>query len=449
MRPLSNIAQLGGVYLQAFTVGDFLVASRIGGLQLFSINAGALIPKSTLPLAAVPYLEKESGGLVAVFKESAYRVQITSDEQILLHATSLDMQYLRPLETNQSVTTDQGVFLLDRKNGILLDTAQEKEFKLPGYSRPSTILVSDDRQTLYIADVGRIHCFSISQKVFGQGYSSPGWPKDVCVLNDDVFVANVYGITWYKELKDYPYLALQAKVNFPHFRIAKVIIRGKYVYACDEARGVHVFLADKGSLLPKGGIMCDGGGWDCNFIDDDLYIANGGKGWCRLKKYTPEKTFSHPDLKITYDDERVQAISDWPEINAIVILSNGYARVLRKNDYSLLFSFQANAWAGCAAGNLFFVATADGIIVLKKNRDGEVITFERIATTEARDIFYDESHIWIADGKGGIKCFLITQNTIKYVGTFPVCGFSRGLFVTSGRLYVGAGDGGLVVIEKR
>lgn len=450
MMYLRNIAQIGGVYLQAYAVGDFLIASRIGGLQLFLIDAGTLIPSSTLPLAAVPYLVLRNDDLFAVFKKSAYKIQITSEREIKLHAVSIDAIYQRPLETNQQVITPHGTFQLDRKAGTFTNLTTTKTTKLPGYSRPSTISASQSGEFLYISDVGRIHCFHIAQEAFTQGYSNPGWPKDVCVAGDNVFVANVYGVTWYKDLNDAPFLKMQSKVNFPHFRIAKVITRDQYVYAGDEARGVHIFKADSsGKLLPKGGIMCDGGGWDCTFVEDDLYIANGEKGWCRLKNFSPDKTIYSPDLKIVYENERVQAVSDWPNANAVVILSSGYTRVLSKDENTELFSFCANSWAGCAAGKLFFAATATGIVVLKVDDHGKIIISEQIETTEARDICYDSKYIWIADGKGGIKCFSVDSNVVKYVGTFPVCGFSRGLFVSERRLYVGAGDGGLAVIEKR
>lgn len=451
MLALQCLTQIGGVYLQAFSTGDYVVASRIGGLQLFHFEEGVLIPKASLSLTSIPLLvkPKESHDIIVVFKKAVFKVCITSEEKLSLceyHSDSF--QYKRPFDTAQIIKTNKGEFLLDRQNKLVVNLTTKDNLRLPGYSRPSTISLSENGQFLFVADVGRIHCIKVDDMSFALGYSAPGWPKDIFVVNDNVFVANVYGISWFKEVDVYPFLKLHGKIAFPHFRIAKVIACQNNVFACDEARGVHIFAMKDNGLYPAGGMMCAGGGWDCIFIDYDLYIASGNEGWCQIKNYSPDKSLFTPDYKQKYENERVQAISFWKQENAIVVLSSGHIRVIQRDDYSELFELEANAWGGCEVSNRFLVATENGIIALEANAQKQITLSESIPLTEARDICYDGIYIWVASGKGGIKCFTIETGRLQYQGTFPVCGFSRGIFATSKRLYVGAGDGGLVAIKK-
>ena len=110
---------------------------------------------------------------------------------------------------------------------------------------------------------------------------------------------------------------------------------------------------------------------------------------------------------------------------------------------------ECNAWSGVAVNDIFVAATPSGLEVL--SFDGKVIHLaESLETIEARDVAWDGHYIWVADGKGGIRCFSIgdDKKSLIYCGCFPVCGFSRGICRTANRIYVGAGDGGLVVVKS-
>ena len=101
-------------------------------------------------------------------------------------------------------------------------------------------------------------------------------------------------------------------------------------------------------------------------------------------------------------------------------------------------------------GHYLLVAAAkQGIYVLECGPSGSINVCSHTDTVEARDIYCDGRYVWVADGKGGLRCFRFDciQATLSFVGIFPIAGFSRGVMSTGHRVYVGAGDGGLVVLE--
>ena len=100
--------------------------------------------------------------------------------------------------------------------------------------------------------------------------------------------------------------------------------------------------------------------------------------------------------------------------------------------------------------NYLVVATESSLILLHWNPESQRIAMsDFIQFEEARDISWDGSFFWVASGLRGVQCFALDKEKqkLQFVGCFPVCGFVRGVCRTVDRLYVGAGDGGLVVLK--
>ena len=449
---LKSASQFGGAYIQVIAYHDWVVASRVGGLQVFS-DHGLLQSIAECALMDIPLLKVIDGLLYAVFKTSAWSVRIDPAGRIsLVQSTQIIYRYEKPRGHDSQVDFEGGRFVLDRVNASVLTPTGV--IKLPGYSRPSGMALSDDHQRLYVADMGAIHRLLYDNGVWRMtegGYECLGWPKDIACENNNVFVANVLGVSWYQEINEYPYLRLIDRICKFHFRIAKVEVHNSLVYACDEARGLHVFEAKNGKLRPKGGVFVEGGGWDCLLSEESCFLASGAGGWSWYENLDKAQRMM-PTNKIhraVAKNERIQGIALWPCAKAVAVLSSRQISILDARSYDEMFSLECNAWSGVAVNDIFVAATPSGLEVL--SFDGKVIhPAESLETIEARDVAWDGHYIWVADGKGGIRCFSIgdEKKSLIYCGCFPVCGFSRGICRTANRIYVGAGDGGLVVVKS-
>ena len=448
---LKSASQFGGAYVQVVAYQEWIVASRVGGLQVFS-DLGALHCLSECALIDIPLLKIFNGKLYAVFKTCVQRVCVDFAGNISLEQDShVDLKYEKPRGHDYQIDFSGGRFVLDREHASV--STPTGEIKLPGYSRPSGMALSSDLQRLYVADMGIIHqllCDGGLWRITDGFYESTGWPKDVACEHGNVFVANVLGVSWYQETNEYPYLRLQDRICKFHFRIAKVEVRNSLVYACDEARGLHVFEARNGKLKPIGGLFVEGGGWDFLLKEDGGFLASGAGGWHWFENLNNAMRMM-PSVKVHRDagtDERIQGIACWSRAEAVVIMSSMRVLILDASLSKELYSLECNAWSGIAADDLFVVASPSGLFVF--SFDGMVHFAERVETTEARDVAWDGHYLWVADGKGGVKCFSIGEDrkSLIYCGCFPVCGFCRGICRTATRIYIGAGDGGLVVIKS-
>ena len=446
---LESAAQIGGAYIQVVAVGSWLIASRIGGLQVLT-DSGALNCVSECALIEIPLLEVEGDKLYAVFRRRTFLVSIDLMGQ-LVFSQSERREYKPPRGHDCRVDISRGKILLDREEGAVVTPFGT--VKLPGYSRPSGICVSSDGGRIYVADMGVIHRLKLQgdSYILTGSMENPGWPKDVACAGGDVFVANVLGVAWYRELADYPFIELKDRLCRFHFRIAKVTVRNSIVYACDEARGVHAFAMVEGKLKPLGGVFVPGGGWDCAFDGEAGYVASGSGGWRYYENLEDAVRGRKVNVRhyASVGGERVQGVAPWPDAKAVVAMSDRRVRIVSKQDGHELFTADCNAWSGVSLGDLFVVATTKGLMTLcLKGVSVVVLGVER--TEEARDVSWDGFHLWVADGKGGVRCYQRADAKVglAYVGCFPVCGFSRGLCRTESRVYVGAGDGGLSVISS-
>lgn len=448
---LKAAAQFGGCYVQVVPFGDWVVASRIGGLQVFA-DREQLTPVNECALTVVPHLQEAQGILFAVCRTKTFIVFIDTQGQILLKQTNR-----RPCDSNRDqkkeFNTPFGRFVLDKQNGVI-ETPSGKRLKLPGYSHPSWVSCHAAKEIVYVADVGRIHRLVLHNNdwYFKGGFECEGWPKDVVCVSDNVFVANVLGVSWYSKQKEYPYLRLQDRLSRFHFRAAKVSANETNVFICDEARGVHVFSTKNGRLAAHGGVFVDGGGWDFLPNGKSGYLASGAGGWRWYENF--EELISGSTTKTEFhapnSNERIQGVETWPLLDSVVVMSSNTCRVFRNHTDSILFKYACNAWSGVAIGDYFVVATESGLILLMWNRDRSRIDLVDDAQfEEARDVCWDGQLLWVASGRQGIRCFALNKDEhgLCFVGCFPVCGFSRGIFRAKDYIYVGAGDGGLVVIK--
>jgi len=453
IKNLKSASQFGGAYVQVVAYREWVVATRVGGLQVFS-DRGGLQSESELALLEIPLLKLNEDGLFAVFKKSVWSINIDRQGTLSLERVhNSDMSFEPPRGRDVLLDSRVGRFALNRKRGSV--STPTGEVRLSGYSRPSGMAFSSDFRSLFVADMGAIHRIEESDGIWhlgAGGYECWGWPKDIACEDGNVFVANVLGISWYREIDRYPYLELQDRISKFHFRIAKVVVRNSLVYACDEARGLHVFRASDGKLKPAGGVFVEGGGWDFCIDGIGCFLASGTGGWRRYKNL-PEDMTSRPTEKSFFasvNAERIQGVACWPNANAIVVMSSAGVSVLDSSSYKNICSFECNAWSGAAAGNFFLIASSCGLVGFRlESSNGVILPVSCSETEEARDVTWDGEYFWIADGKGGVKCYSIARDGehLEYQACFPVCGFSRGLCKTKSRIYVGAGDGGLVVIN--
>lgn len=458
---LRNIAQHGGTYQQVLDCGTYMLAVRTGGVEVLLQSSGQWKSVSHLPLSSIPVLYENEHGVFARFKsrllkigiDDAYRLHVLSDEILPTNFTDS-----RP--PAKTIHTQGALFSIsDPNKGLRIkqDDGKESTCMFSGYSRPSSLALSRGENELLVADVGAIHSVNVANEppTVSDRMCLPGWPKDIACDEVGVYCANVLGVRWYRETKIYPYLEEIDKLSHLHFRMAKVIADKGRIVACDEVRGLHFFAAQDGRLQARGGLMLDGGAWDCNFFNGQLLVATGDEGWITAP-------FEWETLKVGQSIRhrgtgRVHSVVAWPAANRYVILSDKGIRMrpmkpCSESDSCVEDFPDISSWGAVAIGRYLVVAAArKGLLLLIFDESLHVTVCSQVETVEARDVCFDGNFIWLADGRGGVRCYTLDTQTsrLNFLGVFPVAGFCRGVVSTVSRLYVGAGDGGLVVLTKK
>ena len=454
---LRNIAQHGGTYQQVLDCGTHMLAVRTGGVEVLLESSGQWKSVSHLPLSSIPFLYKNEGSIFARFSSRLLRLSVDETYQVhVLSEETLPDTDRASLAYAKTIRKDDIVFSIGGSNEglrIQQDDGAEIVCMLPGYSRPSSLALSRDEHEVLVADVGAIHSLhlSISPPPVSSRLYVPGWPKDIACDEVGVYCANVLGVRWYRETNIYPYLEEMDNLSHLHFRMAKVISDKGKIVACDEVRGLHFFAAHDGRLQARGGLMLDGGAWDCEVYDGHLLVATGEAGWITAPFDWTTLTAGRP---IRYQGTgRVHAVVPWPCAHSYVLLSSRGVTIAPMtplgNNYTNVFT-DIPTWGAVPIGSYLLVAAAkNGLYLLEHESSGSISVRSHSETVEARDICYDGRYVWVADGKGGIRCYRFdcTQATLSFLGVFPVAGFSRGVMSEGHRVYVGAGDGGLVVLE--
>lgn len=453
---LANIAQVGGTYQQVFDMGDRILAVRTGGLEVFSRQSGTWASVSHLPLCGIPHLRSESDGLFADFRTSQLRLAIDTAGQVsATHSESGLPRHSESVAPCRSISEGDATYLLGERHGVVtvrMNDGSESAVMLPGYSRPSSIAVCQNRHELFVADVGAIHQIEMCglRSTLTGGHYTAGWPKDITVDEHGVYCANVLGVSWYREIPTYPFIELVDRLSRIHFRVAKVVSRQGRVIACDEARGLHFFKTEGGKLVATGGLMLEGGAWDCELLGDQLVAATGNAGWISAPFDLASMTVGQPIRH--QGGGRVQAVVPWKHANCFMVLSSEGIRLAHPDSEHVEDAFieRVCAWSGVEIEQHFVVAAGhDGVLLLRLEPSGGCKVVFRLETVEARDLCFDGQFVWVADGKGGVRCCHVdtSKSRIEHCGVFPVAGFSRGVLSTGKRIYVGAGDGGLVVLR--
>ena len=154
--------------------------------------------------------------------------------------------------------------------------------------------------------------------------------------------------------------------------------------------------------------------------------------------------------------DRVNGIRFWKAANTLVLLTKAGVAFLPEakigSKAEACERFSTDAWAAeCVFGFLAVAASTNGVLVFSRAKDGTFSEVSRLRTVEARDLKFDGKHLWIADGRGGVRCCSVDPRSgkIELVAIYPISGFSRGLAVHQDLIAVGAGDGGLVLLAKK
>jgi len=456
---LRNIAQHGGTYQQVLDCGTHMLAVRIGGVEVLLESSGQWKSVSHLPLSSIPILYENEGGIFARFSSRLLRLAVDDAYQVhVLSEETLPAAHPAFQTHAKTIRKDDIVFSIVGPNKglrIQQDDGTESVCILPGYSRPSSLALSRNEHEVLVADVGAIHSVHVtgSSPQVSSRLHLPGWPKDIACDDGGVYCANVLGVRWYRETYAYPYLEEIDKLSHLHFRMAKVIANQGKIVACDEVRGLHFLAAHDGRLKARGGLMLDGGAWDCEVYDGQLLVATGDAGWITAPFDWTTLTAGKPARH--YGTGRTHAVVPWPCAHSYAILSSKGVAVtpmtpVHQGNTCVDVLTDISAWSATPIGDYLLVAAAKkGLYMLECEPSGSICVRSHTDTIEARDICYDGRHVWLADGKGGLRCygFDSTQAALSFVGVFPVAGFSRGVMSRGHRVYVGAGDGGLVVLE--
>jgi len=102
-----------------------------------------------------------------------------------------------------------------------------------------------------------------------------GWPKDVAVTDNFIFVADVLGMKIYKKSENFK---LTGKFETNKNRVAKVIIKNNLAFLACEARGLKIIdISDISNPESISGLLLPKGAWDICEYKDCLYIRPPAK----------------------------------------------------------------------------------------------------------------------------------------------------------------------------
>lgn len=456
---LRNIAQHGGTYQQVLDYGEYMLGVRTGGVEVLLKSSGQWKSVSHLPLSSIPVLYENEHGLFARFRTRLLNLKVDTEYQIhVLSEGGVPTNSPNPVVLAKMIKLNSTLFSISSANKglrIQKDDGNESTCLLPGYSRPSSLALSRDERELLVADVGAIHSINIADKSLSVSSRlfSPGWPKDIAYDEGNVYCANVLGIRWYRETAEYPFLEQIDKLAHFHFRMAKVIAHKGRIVTCDEVRGLHFFSTADCKLQPRGGLMLNGGAWDCAVFDGQLLVSTGDEGWITAPFDWSTLKAGQPIRRTSIG--RVHSVVPWPDAHSFVILSNKGVSVSpiepmsNTDDYVVVLT-DVSAWGAITIGEYLLIAAAkNGLYLLTHDNSNHIKVCCHFDSVEARDICFDGRYVWVADGKGGIRCYTFNtiDNILTFEGLFPIAGFSRGVMSTGKRVYVGAGDGGLVILD--
>jgi hypothetical protein len=102
-----------------------------------------------------------------------------------------------------------------------------------------------------------------------------------------------------------------------------------------------------------------------------------------------------------------------------------------------------------AVDGVLYVANGyDGVRIGRVGRGGTVDWIGHMQTVEARDVALDGSHLFIADGTGGLKAADVSDpSRPKIVGRHASPYFMSALVVKDGRAYCAGGLGGVEIVD--
>lgn len=457
-----NAAQIGGVYHQVLEVGNYFVATRTGGIEVFRRSDDRLIPISHLPLTATPMIRKGVGRRVrAEFRTLELELSVDRHGRLsVIGQTSLasrgdeKTEYCRVIKSNGKSYTLRGA-----NEGIHVTGRGFRPFIIPldGYSKPSSIYLTSSGKRVVICDVGAIRVFKwVSDSLVpAGGYFAFGWPKDIVAGHGEVFCADVYGVRWYHISSGYPFLKEVCALARPHFRIAKLLNRNGRLIACDEVRGLHFLEATQQQLRPCGGIMLEGGAWGCVYQKRRLYIASGEGGWSSVAFDWRSWKCGEPRMHRGWG--RVHKVLPWDAAHLLVVLSSKGIQVFSLSNQDASSDKPGNrmalgpCWEALPIGKFLVVAASErGVLVLSHDASRKKTrVISTMSTVEARVLAYDGRWLWVGDGKGGVRCCSFNRQSgdLRLAAIYPVAGFVRGMCCDKGIIYVAAGDGGLVCLK--
>lgn len=324
-------------------------------------------------------------------------------------------------------------------------------FDFPGYSFIDDIQLQGDR--LFIADVFGLRILDISDlkhiTIDDSHTACKGWPKDAAIYKHYLLVADVLGIKIYDKQDNF---ALVSKIESNRNRVAKVITKGDYAFLSCEAIGLKVAdLSDIGNPRLVSGIVLSKGVWDCDVYENYAYLAAYTGGLLKIDCSDIKNLKEVGSYKGDTEDEEVIGV----HVNARAVYAACSHHGFKIFDHELSLKaevkeLQGRCWTILENdGYLFVAAGKGGIYIYDGNEVDGPILVNRIQTVEARDLSLQYPWLYIADGQNGALIYNITDSLkIEYLAKIPSAAFTRGIMADESHIYKADGDGGLEIYDN-
>lgn len=433
---------------------NLIVAYKAGGLVLKGLNSDFEIYIPFYDFAdfqikdSVLYVLDRSGSSFVLDRPDGILTP-ANIEYVTRQCPQLDFEKLDLIEEPRAWDlTDKYQIVAYKQKGIdffdLHSGDKLFHFDFPGYSFLDDIKACGNM--LYMADVFGLRILDFSNPetpTLNDSHIHKGWPKDIAVKDNYVFVADVLGIKIYDKALDF---AMVGKYETNRNRVAKVLVKEDYAFLCCEARGLKILaISDISHLRPVAGILMDKGAWDLAEYGNALYLAAYTNGLKKIRINNIkqiETTFSYEDadeiIGVYADEKAVYAAASY---EGLKILSHDLTPV------SAIGINTGRCWSAVTCGNMLYTACGDaGILIHDISDIATPRQLNTIPIEQARDMVLREGKLYVANGRSGALIFdLSDPKEPSLIRCIPSATFTRGIMVDDEYIYKADGDGGLEV----
>ena len=223
-------------------------------------------------------------------------------------------------------------------------------------------------------------------------------------------------------------------------------ISGNYCYSASGADGIYIFdISD-----PVNPYLCSRYSTEnarsVIVKDNHLMVADGDGGLVDIDITDPYRPVSFEQINLSYSSS--VDVSD----NIVLVADRSGLLSVESFQYGQSFKIgeiltDGDAYSATILGDKLYIAEHSSGFAVVKVDDPEDISSEnilyRIPSTYAEQIWIENEKLFLADGSGGIKVYLLEEDQFILSEEIEISGNVRNLFISDEYILAAAGKGGI------